>query len=170
MPRPEKTEYAAFYQPYIDKIEGEDLSLIIGSYSEASLEFWQSIPEEMADFAYAPGKWTVMQVLNHINDAERIFAYRALRIARGDETPLAGFDENDYADAAQLHHRTLHDLIQEFQAIRASSLFLFGSFGERELLRIGTANGVPVSVNAIGFVILGHMLHHEEVMRERYGV
>lgn len=170
MPRPAPTEFAPFYQHYINQIEGDDLPLLMAPYSEQSWQFWKAIPEEHGDYAYAPGKWTIMQVLNHVNDAERIFAYRALRIARGDETPLAGFDENEYAESATLHHRTLADLVQEFQAIRASSMFLFGSFGERELSRMGTANGQPISVNALGFIILGHMLHHENILRERYGI
>jgi hypothetical protein len=170
MPRPLPTEYAPFYQTYVDRVEGDELHMLLSGYSQASLDFWQSIPEELGSFAYSPGKWTVMQVLNHLNDSERIFAYRALRIARGDDTPLAGFDENDYADEALLHHRTLEDLGQEFQAIRASTLYLFGSFTERELTRLGTANGTPISVNALGYILLGHALHHEAVVRERYGV
>lgn len=170
MARPNPNEYAPFYQTYIDKVSGDDIHEVLSRYSRASLAFWQQIPEEKGDHAYAPGKWSIKQVLNHISDAERIFAYRALRIARGDETALAGFDENEYADAAKVHHRTLKDLVHEFQSVRAATLSLFQSLGEAELSRLGTANGAAVSPNAIGYIIIGHAQHHEAVARERYGV
>ncbi len=169
MPRPTHNEYAPFYQPYIEKVKGDDLHEVLNQYSRTSLAFWQSIPEDKADYAYAPGKWTIKQVLNHINDAERIFAYRALRIARGDKTPLAGFDENDYADAAMVNHRSLKELVHEFQSVRSATLSLFNSFGENELKQIGTCNGAEVSANALGHILIGHALHHEMVVFERYG-
>jgi uncharacterized damage-inducible protein DinB len=170
MPRPTPSDYAPFYQPYISKVDGESLHAALNQYSRASLSFWQNIPEHQGDYADAPGKWTIKQVLNHLCDAERIFAYRALRIARGDETPLPGFDENNYADAAQTDHRTLKELVHEFQSVRSATLSLFNSFGETELSRFGNANGARVSVNAIGFMIIGHTLHHETVVKERYAV
>ncbi len=170
MPRPNSTEYAPFYQTYINRVDGDNIQELLSRYSRASLAFWQSIAEEKGDYAYAPGKWSIKQLVNHLSDSERIFAYRALRIARGDETPLAGFEENDYADAARVQHRTLKDLVHEFQSVRSATLSLFNSFSETELTRLGTANGASVSVNAIGFVIVGHTLHHELVARERYGV
>jgi uncharacterized damage-inducible protein DinB len=168
MPRPTPTEYAPFYQPYIEKVRGDNLHEALVQYSRSSLAFWQAIPEDKGDYAYAPGKWTIKQLLNHLCDAERIFAYRALRIARGDETPLAGFEEDDYAKAAQVSHRTLKELVHEFQSVRSATLSLFNSFGEIELSRFGTTNGAKVSVNAIGFIIIGHTLHHEGVLKERY--
>lgn len=168
MPRPANHEYAPFYQTYIQKVQAEDLHMALAQHSRASLAFWQNIPEQLADYAYAPGKWTVKQLLNHLIDTERIFAYRALCIARGDQTPLPGYDENDYADAAKVDHRSLIDLAHEFQAVRSATLALFNSFGEQELSRTGNANGNAMSVNAIGFIIIGHALHHESVVRERY--
>ena len=168
MPRPNPTEYAPFYQPYIEKVSGDDLHEVLARYSRASLAFWQGLPEDKGNYAYAPGKWTIKQLLNHLCDAERIFAYRALRIARGDETPLAGFDENEYADMARVGHRSLKDVVHEFQSVRGATLSLFNSLGDTELSRTGTANGATVSVNAIGFIIVGHTLHHEAVLRERY--
>lgn len=170
MPHPANHEYAPFYKTYIEKVKGEDLHLILSQASRVSLVFWQAIPQELADYAYAPGKWTIKQLLNHIIDTERIFAYRALCIARGDETPLPGFDENDYADAAKVNHRSLLDLVHEFQAVRSATLALFNSFGEQELTRMGTVNGNAISVNAIGYIIIGHALHHEGIVRERYGI
>lgn len=170
MPHPTNNEYAPFYRTYIDKVEGDDLHLTLSLTSRSSLSFWQTVPEEKADYAYAPGKWTIKQLLNHIIDTERIFAYRALCIARGDETPLPGFDENDYADAAKVNHRSLLDLVHEFQAVRSATLALFNSFGEQELTRMGTVNGNAISVNAIGYIIIGHALHHEGIVRERYGI
>jgi uncharacterized damage-inducible protein DinB len=170
MPRPLANDYAPFYQTYVDKVSGDDLHVALNQYSRASLSFWQNIPEDKGDYAYAPGKWTVKQLLNHLCDAERIFTYRALRIARGDETPLAGFEEDDYAAAAQVSHRTLKDLVHEYQSVRSATLSLFNSFGEIELSRFGTTNGAKVSVNAIGFIIIGHTLHHEGVLKERYNL
>jgi len=170
MPRPTPPDYAPFYHTYISKVDGESLHAALNQYSRTSLSFWQNIPDHKGDFAYAPGKWTIKQVLNHLCDAERIFAYRALRIARTDETPLPGFDENDYAYAAQTSQRTLKELVHEFQSVRSATLSLFNSFGETELSRFGTTNGARVCVNAIGFIIIGHGLHHETVVKERYGV
>lgn len=170
MPRPSNHEYAPFYQTYIAKVQTDDLHTALNQYSRASLAFWQNVPEQLADHAYAQGKWTVKQLLNHIIDTERIFAYRALCIARGDQTPLPGYDENDYAEAAQVSHRSLIDLVHELQSVRSATLSLFNSFGERELSRTGTANGNAMSVNAIGYIIVGHALHHEGVAKARYGL
>ena len=170
MPRPTNDEFAPFYKNYIDKVQGDDLYLALSENSKSTLAFWQSIKEEFADNTYAPGKWSVKQLLNHVIDSERIFAYRALCIARGDKTPLPGFNENDYADAAQVSHRSLKEMVHEFQAVRSATLSLFNSFGQQELSRKGTANGNSVSVNAIGFTIIGHCIHHQNVLLEMYNL
>lgn len=168
MPRPTISEYAPFYQPYIEKVHYEDVHEALGHYSRSTLAFWQSIAEDKGDFAYAPGKWTIKQVLKHISDTERIFAYRALCIARGDKTPLPGFDENLYANAAGVDHCTLKELVHEFQSVRGATLSLFNSFGNNELVQVGAANDAPVTPNAIGYMIIGHAMHHEGVVMERY--
>lgn len=170
MPQPTHNEYPPYYYTYISKVTTDNLHAALAKHSRESLAFWQDVAEEKGDFAYAAGKWTIKQLINHLSDAERIFAYRALRIARADQTPLAGFEENDYAAIAQVSHRSLRDLVQEFQSVRAASLSLFNSFGDEELSRVGVANNSNISVNAIGYIIIGHSLHHEAVAKERYGL
>jgi len=130
----------------------------------------RGIGDEKARFAYAPGKWTVKEVVGHINDAERIFAYRALRFARGDEQPLTGFDENVYAPAGRFNDRSIGDLLDEFEAIRAATIHLFRNLNDDELARRGTANNNPITVRAIAYVVAGHERHHVKLLHERYGV
>ena len=154
-------EFAPYYENYIKLVPEQDIVKGLLKQKEEMLHFFKSIPVFKHEYRYAEGKWTVKDIILHLIDAERIFAYRALRIARGDETALAGFDENEYADAAKTHHRTLKDLVHEFQSVRAATLSLFQSLGEEELSRLGTANGAAVSPNAIGYIIIGHAQHHE---------
>lgn len=132
------------------------------------LAFLDHVPAEKLNFAYAPGKWTVKQVLQHITDTERIFAYRALRFARKDQTPLSGFKENDYAVVARVDHREWLDLVEEFQMVRVTTEHLFRSLSEEEMFRSGTANESPFTVLSIGYIILGHAIHHRRVLEERY--
>ncbi len=124
--------------------------------------------EQLGDKVYAPGKWTIKDILQHIIDAERIFAYRALRFARNDKTPLAGFDENTYAEEAKTGHRTLEEIIDEFDVTRKSTVSMFNSFTKEQLLHTGISNNKEISVLAIGFTISGHLIHHIGVIKERY--
>jgi uncharacterized damage-inducible protein DinB len=156
----------AYYHKYISKVPTENLRE--GFTSTEDLSFLKSIPVSKWDYSYAPGKWTVKELVQHIIDAERIFSYRALRFARKDSTPLAGFEENDYAANSDAAHRTVESLIAEFEAVRASSVALFNSFTDEQLEREGTANGQSIYVRAIGFIILGHSIHHAEVLKEKY--
>lgn len=133
-----------------------------------TLQFLDAIPEDKQHHAYATGKWTIRQVLQHMTDAERVFAYRALRFARKDHTPLAGFDENEFAAAARVEHRDWVDMIEEFQMVRLSSEHLFRSLNEEEMQRKGMASNTPVTVLSLGYIIIGHALHHQRVIRERY--
>jgi hypothetical protein len=127
-----------------------------------------SIPDNKADVAYAPGKWTVRELLCHIMDAERIFCYRALRFARNDKTPLSGFEENDYAPQANAAGRSLQKIASEMSHLRASTIDLFESFTPEMLTRKGSANKNEISVMAIGFIISGHETHHRKILQERY--
>jgi uncharacterized damage-inducible protein DinB len=120
------------------------------------------------DYRYAEGKWTIKDIIQHVIDTERIFAYRALRISRNDITPLPGFEENDYVENTKANERGIQDLLAEFSAVRYATLFLFKSFSEEQLKRIGTASGTAISVRAIGFIIIGHQKHHQNVFQERY--
>lgn len=122
----------------------------------------------LGETVYAEGKWTAKQILQHCIDTERIMAYRAMRIARHDATPLPGFDENSFADHADVSHRSLDDLLHEFSVVRASSILLFESFTDTMLLREGTASNKSISVLALGFTIIGHPMHHIRIVQERY--
>ena len=168
MARPQPTDYAAYYETYVGKVNGDSVKDIISTYSEPMLRFYTSLPEAKADHAYAEGKWTVKELLQHIIDAERIFSYRALRIARKDETPLPGFDENTYTPASKASKRSLQSLKDEFVAVRKATDILLQTFDEEQLSQHGTASNNPVTPNAIAFIIYGHMLHHKQVLEERY--
>ncbi len=147
-----------------------DIELIAG-LQKAKHEM-QSIPfsklEELGDKAYAPNKWTVKDLLQHLIDSERIFNYRALRFARMDATALPGFEENDYAANADASHRTMQDLMQEFIAVRETTIQLFTSFTDKMLLAEGTASGRRITTLALGYAIIGHQLHHYKIIEERY--
>ncbi|MFP5041816.1 DinB family protein [Parasediminibacterium sp. JCM 36343] len=169
MARPTGGTYHPIYQqPYIDAAQGETIGELIASYSQRLIAFINAIPEAKANYSYAESKWTVKQVLQHIIDTERIFTYRALCISRGETTNLPGFDENSYAANAPAQHRTLASLKEEFALVRKSTDMLFASFTEKQLQRVGTTNNYMVSVNALCFIVFGHNLHHEKVLRERY--
>lgn len=168
MQRPTTGEYGHFFQRYIDKAAGDNaINVMEESYAPLQT-FLSEIPENKADYAYAPGKWTIKQMLQHIIDTERIFAYRALCISRGERQSLPGFEENDYAAIATAKDRTLADLIEELLLVRKSIILLFKYLHEEDLMRIGISNNNPLSVNALAFITVGHALHHKEVLLERY--
>jgi hypothetical protein len=162
-----ETEYAPFYHTYV-KTVGEDVFASLKQQLLSIPEFIKGIPAQKEDYAYAPGKWTVKEVFGHLIDTERIMTYRALRIARADETPLAGFEENDYVTHAHYHERSMESITAEFEMLRKSNLFLFESFNDEELSRMGTASGKDVSVRALLFIIAGHINHHISILTERY--
>jgi hypothetical protein len=168
MPRPSITEYGAFHQTYINYTTGKDYAILVQQYNERIIEDWNVIPIEKINFAYAPEKWTIKQMLQHVIDTERIFAYRALAIARKEPAALLGFDENEYAKNATASHRNWEEMIAEWRTLRQSTNMLFGSFTEEDLKQKGTASNLPISVNALGFIIFGHALHHLHVLKERY--
>lgn len=168
MSRPLTSEYAAFYETYVSKVPEDDLTAAFRKHTAALLAFLNKVPAKKWDHAYAPGKWTVKQVLQHMIDTERVFAYRALNFARKDPNPLPGFDENEFADVARVEHREWNDMVEEFQFIRNASDHFFRALNQEELSRTGVASGKPVSVRALGFIIIGHAIHHTEVVKERY--
>jgi len=163
------TEYAPHYANYISQVSDkynltEELEISIHRF----IKFVQEIPMDKHEFRYAEGKWTIKEIIQHLMDAERIFAYRALRFARNDKTALPGFEENDYAAIAQADQRSIMSLLNEFSAIRHSNILMFKAFSDAELLRTGTASENEMSVRALGFVIVGHQNHHQRVFEERY--
>ncbi|MGX5819657.1 DinB family protein [Chitinophaga lutea] len=168
MARPLESDYAKYYHTYISKVKEDDLHTALRNETEAMWQFLDGIPAGKHDYAYAPGKWTVKQALQHMIDAERVFAYRALRIARNDKTPLPGFDENEFAANARVDHRSWSDLVEEFRHVRNASVSLFESLDTEELDRRGTASDNPITVLSIGYILVGHVLHHIGVIRERY--
>jgi hypothetical protein len=166
--RPDLTRSPAFTHNYINQVPEEDLMEAFRIESPILVSFFEALPADKRDHRYAEGKWTIKEVLQHIIDAERIFAYRALCFARGDKTFLPGFDENMYADNSKAATRNWDNLIEELKAVRRSSELLFGSFDESQLEATGTSNNATNYVRAIGFVVIGHALHHVNVLRARY--
>ena len=162
-------EYASYYANYINQVSDEySLTEELEISVHRLIKFVQNIPLDKFDYRYAEGKWTIKDIILHLIDAERIFAYRALRFARNDKTALASFDENEYVEEAYANQRSIQDLLSELLVVRQATLALFKSFNEELLLRIGTASNNPMSVRAIGFVIIGHQNHHQRVFEERY--
>ena len=161
-------EYSEFLATYIKALDGVNLFEELEISLHDFIKFVQNIPMDKFDYRYADGKWTIKDIIQHIIDAERIFAYRALRISRNDKTPLPGFEENDYVENTNANGRSIQELLTEFSAVRHSNLLLFKSFSEEQLIRIGIASNHPVSVRALGFLMIGHQKHHQRVFQERY--
>lgn len=166
--RPGPGEYAPFYAGYVERVgDGEPLALL----DAQPRELWAllgSLPDVRGGFRYAPGKWSIRELVVHLADAERIFAYRALRIARGDQTPLPSFDENLYAAASGADARFLPEILDEFEAVRNGTHELFLGLPPEAFARTGTASGQRVSVRALFYIVLGHAAHHLAILRERY--
>lgn len=168
--RPASDEYLAYYERYISLVPDGNLVDILVNQHRDTQRMLQALDDERGLHAYAAGKWTIKEVIGHLGDAERVFSYRALRFARGDGQPVAGFDENAYAPAGRFNERPIADLVDEFRAIRESTVHLFRHLNEDEMARRGIANSNPISVRALGFVIAGHERHHAKLLRERYGI
>lgn len=166
--RPAPDEYAPYYAAYINKVPSQELLHWLSRQIEEICALLAGISEAKANAAYAPGKWSLKQVVGHMSDTERIMAYRALRIARGDTTPLPGFEQDDYVRAAGFDARSLADLVSEFRSVRSATLPLLASFDAATLERRGTANNMAVSVRALAYIIAGHAQHHADILRTRY--
>lgn len=171
MARPQSDEHNPYYAKYIALVPNDDLS-IAGHLADQHHETIDVLRKAKAkgDHAYGPGKWTVKEVVGHMCDTERIFAYRALRFARGDSTELPGFDENTYVAQSNFGDRTMDDLLEELWAVRAATLSLAKHLPESAMQRRGSANGSPVTVRALMYIIAGHERHHLAVLKERYGI
>jgi uncharacterized damage-inducible protein DinB len=157
-----------FYKNYVKQIEETDLIQALRISGHRTLELVHFIKEEKADYRYGDGKWSVRELLCHIIDAERIFAYRALRFARNDRTNLAPFEENDYAPQANASGRSLKKIADEMAHLRVSTIDMFDGFTPEMLTRKGSANGNELSVVVLGFIIAGHETHHRKILMERY--
>jgi uncharacterized damage-inducible protein DinB len=166
--RPGAGEYAPFYENYVALIQGEDIVAVLEAHLRQTIAMFRGRSEREGDFRYAPEKWSVKEVLGHVADTERIFAYRALRIARGDQTPLPGFEQNDYVQAARASQRKLAAIVEEFADVRRASISLFQSLDGEAWLRRGVASNHEVTVRALAYITAGHELHHRGVLEERY--
>ena len=166
--RPDLSRIPAFYHNYINQVPQDELMDAFRVQGPAFVNFIEAIPTSKHDYRYAEGKWTIKEVLQHIIDAERVFAYRALRFARKDDTPLPGFDENLFAENAKADGRNWDDLVAEFKVLRKSSEHMFAAFDADQLDATGKANNHPVYVMGIGFIVIGHSLHHMRIIKERY--
>lgn len=168
MSRPSPAEYAPYFEKYISLVPEGEIAVTLGKQIEGTLNLIRSLSEAQGDLRYAPGKWSIKEVIGHLIDAERIFAYRALRFARNDATPLPGFDENSFVTSAGFGSRSLADLAKEFEHTRKSNIYLFKHLDGDSLLRRGAANDNEISVRAIAYIIAGHELHHVGILRSRY--
>ncbi len=166
--RPSPDEYPSFYAGYIAQVpDGDVIEALIGG-AEIAAALLHDVTEETGDAAYAAGKWTLKEVLLHCADAERISAYRALRIARGDTTPLPGWDEDAYTPECGAGARTLPSILDELESVREATVTLFQGLPEASWTRSGSANGKPVSVRALAWITAGHLLHHLGIIQDRY--
>jgi hypothetical protein len=166
--RPCPGDYSTYYETYIKLIEGEDILKILNDQSKRTQDILNSFSEHRGNYRYAEGKWTVKEVVGHLLDTERVFAYRALCIARGEKKSLPGFDQDDYVKEGNFNRRELFDLNYEFRLLRESNLLLFRTFTPDMLKLKGFANESSVTVLAILFMIAGHEKHHMNVLREKY--
>lgn len=167
--KPAPEEFASFYAGYIDKVPATG-PLASLEAQRADIKRFEMLNDEKGAFRYADGKWSVKEVLGHISDAERVFGYRLLRIARADTTPLAGFDENLWAVNAPYHHRPVKNVVHELLAVRNATLALVHSLDEAALGRSALANGKAVSARALCWILAGHSQHHLMILHERYGI
>lgn len=168
MTAPDASEYAAYYGKYITLVEGSDVLAKLEDQPRDTLALLSGLSDEQGDYRYAPDKWSIKEVLGHIIDTERVMAYRALRFARNDQTPLASFEQNGYVTAGDFAACRMADLIEEFVAVRRASIWLFRQLSAEAWMRRGIANDNPVSVRAIAYIIAGHELHHRAILKGKY--
>jgi hypothetical protein len=166
--KPEPSEYAAYYRKYVDLVEGDDVLAALEGQIGGSLATLRGVAPEDSLRRYAPGKWSLRELVGHLIDSERIFAYRALRFARRDRAELPGFEQDDYVAAAASDERAWSDLLAELEAVRRTTVLLFRGLRPEAWLRRGVANGNEISVRALAWAIAGHERHHLGIVRDRY--
>jgi uncharacterized damage-inducible protein DinB len=168
--RPEPGEYARYYDRYISLVRGSDILDTLDSQRRQTMLLLCGREESDGDFRYAPDKWSAKEVLGHVCDTERIFAYRALRISRGDRTPIEGYEQDDYVCNGPFAHRLLSELIEDYIAVRRATLTLLRNLDEAAWSRRGIANKNEISVRALAYIIVGHEVHHRRILEEKYFV
>ena len=168
--QPLESEYAPYYHGYISQVSEEEILPVLRSQLDALDLLLGRVTPDRETFRYAEGKWSIREIVGHLIDAERVFGYRGFCMARGERQNLPGFEQNDYILTAPYDRIDLEDLLSEFRLVRLSNIAMFRTLDEAAWMRIGTANDNQVSVRAIAFIMAGHVRHHMEVLRERYGV
>jgi hypothetical protein len=170
MQRPGSDEFDPYYDGYISQIkDGEDLLAIMDRQPEDLRVLFAQFPEDRGTYAYAEGKWTIKEALSHIIDAERMFAYRTLRVSRGDQTPIEGFEQDGgYIENSNANNRPFAELLDEFDLARRSNMLMLRNLSDEAGARMGTANNIPVSARALAYMMAGHVRHHENIIKERY--
>lgn len=168
MPRADLSRIPEYYHRYVKRVNEDDLREAFTNQTSSFVAFLENLSAGKRSFRYAEGKWTIQEMLQHIIDAERVFAYRALCFARKDPASLPSFDEKSYAENSKAADRNWDEMVEEFKNLRNSTELLFSSFDEEQLQEVGIASGNPVYVEGIGFIIIGHVAHHLSVIRERY--
>jgi hypothetical protein len=170
MTRPQSTDAASYYFNYIDLITSDEIVPVMESQMDETLRFLEGISEEQSLTSYAPGKWTIRELLNHVNDGERIFLGRAVWFARGFQDPLPSFEQDVAVQAAKANQTPWSELVEEFRTVRLSTLSFFKHLPDEAWSRSGVASDNPVSVRAIAYIIAGHVAHHTQVLTEKYGI
>jgi hypothetical protein len=168
--RPQAGEYGEFYHKYISLVPDGDLRRLLPVIFDGNFRVMRSIPADMERHRYASGKWSIREMIGHMIDTERVFSYRAMRVARGDTTPLPGFDENTYTAMAHYDDIPLDQILGELMAVHASTVMLFENLRDDAWDRRGVASNHPISVRALAYMIAGHELHHMNLLRDRYGI
>ncbi len=166
--RPEPAEYNPYYERYISLVSGTDILSTLDSQRRDTLLLLSGRDESDGNFRYAPDKWSAKELLGHVCDTERIFAYRALRVSRGDQTPIEGFEQDDYVKNGPFAQMPLEEIVEDYIAVRRATLTLFRNLGEAAWTRRGIANKNEVSVRALAYTIAGHELHHRRILEQRY--
>lgn len=168
MNRPETTEFAPYYNTYISLVADDEIIPVLDQQPGQLEQIISGLPEEKGVFAYAEGKWTIKEMLSHLIDGERMFAYRVLRISRGDKTPIEGFEQDGYIENSNANNRSFAELLEEFGLLRKANLLLLKNLSDDASRRIGTASENAVSVRALVYIMAGHIKHHINILNQRY--
>ncbi|OMF37282.1 damage-inducible protein DinB [Paenibacillus sp. FSL H8-0548] len=166
--RPSKEEYMAYYEQYVALVGDEPLIDTLAKQLTSTTELLSDIPEQQSNFRYAEGKWTLKEVIGHISDNERVMSYRLLRIARGDNTPLAGYDQDQFMSGSSFQDWSLSQIIEDYISVRKATLTLLRGLSDEAWQRIGSANGTEITARAIAYIIAGHELHHWRIIQDKY--
>ena len=168
MNRPERTEYDPYYERYVSLVENEAILDTLGTQSIKLNALFSGMREQRGEFRYAEGKWSIKELLGHLIDGERMFCYRLLRISRGDQTPIEGFEQDGYIENAHSDQRSFSDLLDEFSLLRRANIIFVKNLTPEAWARVGTANNVEISVRALVYIMAGHIEHHLAILKERY--